>query len=168
MTDAATRARLLIAGFLLGVGLGGFFDGLVFHQLLQWHHLLSTLVPPTSPDTLELNMRADGLFHAATWLVTLLGVVVLAGAAGEVAGRGRTLFGGFLVGWGVFNVVEGIVDHHVLQLHHVRPGPEELLYDLAFLAWGAAMFVAGVALLRAAARGPVVDDVAEERGAAPA
>jgi uncharacterized membrane protein len=26
---------------LLGIGLGGFFDGIVLHQILQWHHMLS-------------------------------------------------------------------------------------------------------------------------------
>jgi uncharacterized membrane protein len=53
-----------------------------------------------------------------------------------------------LAGWGGFNVVEGIVDHHLLNLHHVRPGPDALLYDLGFLAWGAVMLVTGTAVLR--------------------
>jgi uncharacterized membrane protein len=26
------------AGILFGLGLGGFFDGIVLHQVLQWHH----------------------------------------------------------------------------------------------------------------------------------
>jgi uncharacterized membrane protein len=26
--------------FLLGVGLGVFLDGIVLHQVLQWHHML--------------------------------------------------------------------------------------------------------------------------------
>ena len=60
----------------------------------------------------------------------------------------RTLIGGALAGWGLFNVVEGIVDHHLLNLHHVRPGPDQLAYDLGFLAWGALMLLAGVALVR--------------------
>ena len=60
----------------------------------------------------------------------------------------RTLIGGALVGWGLFNVVEGIVDHHLLNLHHVRPGPDQLAYDIGFLAWGAVMLVTGVLLIR--------------------
>lgn len=28
------------AGYLLGFALGGFFDGILLHQVLQWHHLL--------------------------------------------------------------------------------------------------------------------------------
>jgi uncharacterized membrane protein len=65
----------------------------------------------------------------------------------------RTLIGGALVGWGLFNVVEGVVDHHLLRLHHVRPGPDQLAYDLGFLAWGALMLVVGVVLVRGSWRG---------------
>ena len=35
----------------------------------------------------------------------------------------RSLLGWSLVGWGLFNLVEGVVDHHILQIHHVRRGP---------------------------------------------
>ena len=48
----------------------------------------------------------------------------------------------------MFNTVEGVIDHHVLNLHHVRPGPDEVLYDLAFLAWGIVMLVAGILMIR--------------------
>ena len=62
------------------------------------------------------------------------------------------LVGGLLAGWGTFNVVEGIVDHHLLRIHHVRPGPNELAYDLGFLAWGASMLAAGLLLMRSGDR----------------
>ena len=29
-------------GILLGVGLGGFVDGMMLHQILQWHHTLTS------------------------------------------------------------------------------------------------------------------------------
>jgi uncharacterized membrane protein len=54
-----------------------------------------------------------------------------------------------LTGWGLFNVVEGIVDHHILQVHHVRDdlgGP--LVWDLGFLVFGIALIVAGWSLHR--------------------
>jgi uncharacterized membrane protein len=139
------------AAVVLGIGLGGFFDGIVFHQLLQWHHVLSSTVAPTSVAGLELNTLADGVFHSATWLLTLLGVWLLvralrsgtAGADGPVAGTGagRLVLGGMIGGWGLFNLAEGLIDHYLLRIHHVRPGPDEALYDLAFLVWGA-LFVA--------------------------
>jgi uncharacterized membrane protein len=143
------RRRSVLPALLLGIGLGGFFDGIVLHQLLQWHHLLSAHVPPDSVENLQLNTVADGLFHAAAWLVTVVGVFLLCGAVrnGEWPGWSRFV-GGLLAGWGGFNLAEGLVDHHLLGLHHVRPGPDQLAYDLGFLAWGAAMLVAGVLLLR--------------------
>lgn len=144
------RRRLLIAGILLGIGLGGFFDGIVLHQVLQWHHMVSSPVPPDTLADLELNTLADGLFHAATWIVTLAGVLVLllAGDGRAEVGARRRFAGGLLIGWGGFNLVEGLVDHHLLGLHHVRPGPDALLWDLGFLAWGLAMLVGGLVLIR--------------------
>jgi uncharacterized membrane protein len=144
------RRRLLIAAILLGIGLGGFFDGIVLHQVLQWHHLVSNPVPPDTLADLELNTLADGLFHAATWIVTLAGVLLLllAGEERSGVGAGRRFAAGMLIGWGGFNLVEGLVDHHLLGLHRVRPGPDELLWDVGFLAWGLLMVIGGMALLR--------------------
>jgi hypothetical protein len=65
------------AGLLFGVGLGGFFDGIVLHQLLQWHHMLSSWYPINSLDNLKLNTRWDGAFHSLTYLFVLGGLVVL-------------------------------------------------------------------------------------------
>jgi uncharacterized membrane protein len=143
------RRGSILPPLLLGIGLGGFFDGIVLHQLLQWHHLLSAHVPPDSVANLELNTLADGLFHAAAWVVTVAGVFLLWGVLrnGDRPAW-SSLLGGLLAGWGGFNLAEGLVDHHLLGLHHVRPGPDQLAYDLGFLAWGAAMLVAGVLLLR--------------------
>ena len=92
------RRRLVIAAVLLGVGLGGFFDGIVLHQILQWHHMISTLTPPNTLDDLELNTLGDGMFHAATWIVTVAGVIALMSANGaRDHDRGtRTLIGGLL------------------------------------------------------------------------
>ena len=43
------------AGILFGLGLGGFVDGIVLHQLLQWHHMLSGWYPIKSPENLNLT-----------------------------------------------------------------------------------------------------------------
>ena len=108
-----------------------------------------------SADTLanlERNTLGDGIFHAATWIITVAGVFVLIssnGARHEEGGMG-TLIGGALVGWGLFNLVEGLIDHHILNLHHVRPGADEFVYDVAFLAWGVIMLAAGALLIQAA------------------
>jgi uncharacterized membrane protein len=139
------RSRLIRAGILLGIGLGGLFDGIVLHQILQWHHMVSSATPPDTVADLELNTLGDGIVHAAAWVVTVAGVFVLMASNGARHERGgtRTLVGALFAGWGLFNVVEGLIDHHLLGLHHVRPGADQLLYDVAFLLWGGSMLVVG-------------------------
>jgi uncharacterized membrane protein len=145
-------------GLLLGLGLGGFVDGIVLHQLLQWHHMLTdygehAAFPSTTVDSLETNTFWDGVFHAGTWVSVTVGVFLLWRAAtlGHHA-TWRSLTGLLLAGWGLFNLVEGIVDHHLLTLHHVRDDvADPLPWDLGFLAFGAALLLVGWSLARRAA-----------------
>ena len=99
----------------------------------------------------------DGLFHAATYVATLAELLLLQSAARQPHPRWRTtlLNGLLLMGWGGFNLVEGLVDHHILGIHHVNetaPPEQWPLWDLGFLAWGAIMLLSGWALVRT--RGP--------------
>lgn len=143
---------LVRAGIVLGLGLGGFFDGIVFHQVLQVHHMLSAHPDAAVAGDLRLNVLADGLFHLATYALTVLGVglLVVAWRRPDVPPSWRTLVGAALVGWGVFNLAEGTVNHQLLGIHHVWPaGPGgTLVWDAAFLLWGAAMIAAGALLIR--------------------
>ncbi|MFC4541368.1 DUF2243 domain-containing protein [Halosolutus amylolyticus] len=147
------RAKPLVrAGIVLGIGLGGFFDGIVLHQLLQWHHMLSAWTAPTSVASLRLNVLADGLFHVGTYLFTIAGIALLVRAwrRPAVPRSGRTLVGSVIVGWGVFNLIEGLVNHHLLGIHHVWPaGPGSvLLWDVAFLLSGVVFVLGGYAVIR--------------------
>jgi uncharacterized membrane protein len=149
---------LAAPGIVLGLGLGGFLDGIVLHQIVQWHNMLSSTErwPATTLEGLEANMRGDGLFHAATWILTVLGLWLLWNALRKDAyGSGRSLVGWMLAGWGVFNVVEGIVDHQILGLHNVHEGSNELAWDLGFLAFGAALILGGWLLARDRDAAPV-------------
>lgn len=134
-------------GLLLGVGLGGFVDGIVIHQMLQWHHMVSdTNHPVTTLEGLETNTFADGLFHVSTWVFVLAGMLLTIGAwrQGRLAPTWRFQIGLLLAGWGIFNLVEGIIDHHILGVHHVRDdlgGP--LSWDLGFLAFGLILLAGG-------------------------
>jgi len=146
------RTPLVAAGILLGAGLGGFVDGIVLHQILQWHNMLSGQLPPDTLVRAKVNMYWDGLFHAAVWVLTAIGLAMLWAATGraDVPHSGRTLAGGLLLGWGMFNVVEGLIDHALLGLHHVYEyAPNHLPADLGFLAFGLALLLAGGALVRA-------------------
>ena len=142
-----------LPAILLGIGLGGFLDGIVLHQVLQWHHLLTSegSYPATTVAGLETNTLWDGLFHAATWIAVAAGLWLLwrrrDGSLRAISGR--AFVGWMLVGWGLFNVVEGLVDHHLLTIHHVREGVDQRwAYDVGFLAFGAALIVVGWALTR--------------------
>jgi uncharacterized membrane protein len=100
---------------------------------------------------MKVNMLWDGLFHMFTWLVTALGVALLwrAGQRPEVPWSTRTLVGSMAIGWGAFNLVEGILDHQILGIHHVHPGADQLAWDIGFLALGAVLVLGGVSLVRA-------------------
>ena len=149
------RGAVIAPGILLGAGMGGFFDGILLHQNLQWHNMLSSYIPPVTLVATKINMVWDGLFHAATWLVTALGIALLwhAGTRRDVSFRTSTFVGSLALGWGLFNVVEGVIDHHILGLHHVHPGAGQLAWDLGFLGLGAVLIGLGVALLRSPRRG---------------
>lgn len=141
---------LISAGVLLGAGLGGFLDGIVFHQILQWHQMLSARVPSDTVINVKVNMFWDGIFHAAVWLLTVSGLAVLwrAGQRRDVTWSGQTFIGSLLVGWGAFHLVEGLIDHMWLGLHHVHEyGDQPWLWDMMFLAAGAALVWIGRSLM---------------------
>ena len=79
--DTPKRRFPLAAGLLFGLGLGGFFDGIVLHQLLQWHHMVSSSHPVTDLQSLEFNTFWDGLFHASTYIFVVAGLILLWRAA---------------------------------------------------------------------------------------
>ena len=124
--------------------MGGFIDGIVLHQLLQWHHMRTGdgVLGERSAHTvagLEANTLGDGLFHLGTLILTVVGIFLL---SSRLRGARHNwsrweLVGWMLFGWGAFNVVEGVIDHQILGIHHVRDdlgGP--LGWDLGFLASG--------------------------------
>ena len=145
------RGPLISAGIFLGLGLGGFVDGIVLHQILQWHHMLSSVRPTITVSDMELNMVWDGLFDASTWIMTVIGIGLLwrAGQRDDVPWSSNTFLGSILLGAGAFNFFEGLIDHQILGIHHVKPGPNELAWDLGFLASGVILAAIGWILLRA-------------------
>ena len=132
------------SGILLGIALGGFLDGILLHQIIHWHNMGSAVVPPTTVATLKQNMAWDGVFHLVVWTCTLIGVYWLHADARRAAPLpGPSRFTGLLLlGWGLFNLVEGLIDHHLLGLHHVRDLPHHVpAYDWLFLLVGGVGFI---------------------------
>ena len=146
--DVSQRTFPLAAGVLFGLGLGGFFDGIVLHQLLQWHHMLSGWYPINSIENLELNTLWDGIFHSTTYVLVTAGLFILWRTAHRrhLYWSNKLLVGTLLLGWGIFNFIEGIIDHEILGLHHVNelvPPPQRVYWDVGFLVWGVAMIIGG-------------------------
>jgi len=135
----------------MGAGLGGFIDGIVFHQILQWHNMLSGWIAPDDIVAIKVNMVWDGYFHLAVWLMTVAGLGILLRGVSRAKAHFpvRSCAGALPLGWGVFNVLEGIIDHHVLGVHRVNAGSEfALAWDVGFVILGVALIAAGVRIRR--------------------
>lgn len=142
--------RSLLAVTLIGIGMGGFVDGILFHQILQLHNMLSNVVLRDTLENEQVNMFWDGLFHALTWTMTGAGILLFwstARRATAVPGP-AAFWGSVLLGWGLFNLVEGLIDHQILQVHHVYQNGNHLLWDMVFLLAGVLLCVTGGALVR--------------------
>jgi uncharacterized membrane protein len=102
MREARRSHRTPVAGILIGIGLGEFVDGMALHQIAQWHNMLSSIVPPHTMDDMRVNMTWDGLFHALTWVITLVGILRLRSAAYARAPVPslRAYTGQLILGWG--------------------------------------------------------------------
>lgn len=146
------RRAFTWAGYLLGFSLGGFFDGILLHQILQWHHLLSAVDRPPFRD-LRVQVMADGLFHAAMYLIAMIGLWNLFRARHIFAERAadRLLAANVLIGFGVWHVVDAVLFHWTLQIHHIRMDQNPLLWDILwFVAFGLLFIGAGMLLRRGA------------------
>lgn len=146
------RSGLLVAaGILIGAGLlAGFVDGILLHEILQWHHMVTSIRPANTLSDLKANTLGDGLFHVGTWVMTVIGIVLLwrAGGRSDVPWSPKIFGGSLLLGAGLFDFIEGIVDHQILGIHHVKPGPNQLAWDVGFLILGAVLAVIGWIILR--------------------
>ena len=138
--------RLKQAALLLGFSLGGFFDGILLHQVLQWHHLLSNVQAAALQD-LRAQVLADGLFHALMYVIATIALARLWGARRGLAqpGAGRLLQAWALIGFGVWHVVDGVLSHWITGIHRVKvDSSNPLAWDLFwFAAFGVVPLVAG-------------------------
>lgn len=142
---------LIYPAMILGIGIGGFIDGIVLHQILQWHEMLSNKFPPNTLIQKSMNMFWDGIFHLFTLLSTIVGVYLLWKLLkkNNINTSGYLLSGGMLAGWGVFNLIEGIINHQILQMHNVREiTANKDLWNYGFLLFGIALLLVGWLIIR--------------------
>jgi uncharacterized membrane protein len=150
------RDPLIVAATFLGAGMGGFIDGIVFHQILQLQGMVSARTPKTSMENVQVNLFWDGVFHLFTWSRVAIGLKWLCDASKQLGVlSGRTLIAGMLIGWGVFNVVDGLVNHVLLDLHHVVEQLGRSVWDWVFLIFGLSLTATGAWLLRRSPDSPI-------------
>lgn len=152
MANTLTLKPVTTAGTVLGIGMGGFVDGILFHQMLQIHNMVSARISPEELIGAKVNMFWDGAFHAVVWIVTAIGIAMLWNTIKrkDVLHSGQAFFGALLLGFGIFNLVEGVIDHHILELHHVYERAGLSIWDWVFLASGVALIATGLLMIRGA------------------
>ncbi len=131
------------SALVVGFGMGGFLDFMLLHLILQWHHMISNRLRSDTLEALQRNIFWDGVGQAVMWVITLAGVIVLLRAAQHHSALPTTLWfvGLFVVGWGIFNFLDGTLNHYVFALHNVREDAANVhAWNLGF------MIVAGVLL----------------------
>jgi len=133
-------ARTAFAAGTLGFALGGFFDGILLHQVLQWHHFLS-LLPSEAEAGLQRQVLWDGLFHVAVYAVAVFGLWQLWLARGALAGdraapaTSRFMLVAALLGFALWQIVDVVGFHWIAGIHRIRVDvPNPLAWDLGWLA----------------------------------
>ena len=148
------RRRVLVASAGLGFAFGGFFDGILLHQILQWHHLLSLVA---GAGDLAAQVMWDGYFHAAMYVIAAISLWVLWRLPSSATFT-TLLPAGLLIGFGVWHIVDGVLSHWVLQIHRIRLDTQyPLAWDIGWMAiFGVVPLAAGWRMLaRRGQRRPV-------------
>ncbi|AZO39370.1 MAG: DUF2243 domain-containing protein [Mesorhizobium sp.] len=137
--DAVNRSRhdvnrqALCGWLLVGFALAGFFDGIVLHQILQWHHLLSAFSPGSD---LRFQVMSDGLFHLVMYLLLVLASILLVAARATNSRVVTTseILRLSLVGFGMWHVADAVVFHWLLGLHRIKINSDApLAWDIGWL-----------------------------------
>lgn len=139
------RTRNVWSGILFGLGFVAFIDETVFHQLLHWHHFYDK-------STTDIGLVSDGLFHAFSWLATIGGLFLFADLRRRSTLWLKLWWGGVLLGAGVFQLYDGIIQHKLMRLHQIRYVENVIVYDLVWNIAALAMIIVGGILVWRARR----------------
>ena len=142
---------LTAAATVLGIGIGGFIVGIIFHQILQWHEMISNKIPPVNYVAKSINMFWDGIFHAVTLIITAAGIILLWQLLKrkDIDNSGYLLTGGLLSGFGLFNLLEGLMDHQILKLHNVKEvTSDKQAWNIGFLVFSGVLIIIGYFIVK--------------------
>ncbi len=150
--ENVNKRKSTASAILIGIGLAGLIDIIIFHAILQWHHTSSHVIIPNTIEALQMNLLHDGLFLSFSLIITIAGVILLWHASSSnnknsLLSNKRSFIGLALIGFGGFNTIEGIINHLVLEMHHVIDVANPLAFDLTFLVVGGLAFLAAGGLL---------------------
>lgn len=133
--------RSLLAGILVGIGVAGFIDETIFHQLLHWHHFYDKSTP-------TVGLVSDGLFHAFSWACIVGGLFLFADIRRRGTYRHLRFLAGFCFGLGGFQLYDGTIQHKLMRLHQIRYHVSVVPYDLVWNVLAAIVLVVGIVLYR--------------------
>lgn len=139
--------RSTLSGALMGIGVAGFIDETVFHQLLHWHHFYDRSTP-------SWGLISDGLFHAFSWFCVVAGLFLFADLRRRDAWLSLRHWAGFCFGLGGFQLYDGLIQHKWWHIHEIRYHVGLLPYDVAWNIIAGAILVLGILLLRRAQHAP--------------
>lgn len=132
--------KSMVATTLIGIGLMGAVDEIIFHQILSWHHFYDRATP-------VIGLVSDGLLHSAELIFLILGSFMLSNLRSQHVFSSRAGWAGLFLGLGAFQLFDGLIDHKVLRLHQIRYGVDILLtYDVMWNAVGAVLLLVGLVL----------------------
>ncbi|WP_079526164.1 DUF2243 domain-containing protein [Solibacillus isronensis] len=138
--DLEVSRRNMWSGILFGIGLIAFIDETVFHQLLRWHHFYDK-------STTDIGLISDGIFHAFSWFATIAGLFLFA----DLRRRNGLIFqrwlGGVLLGVGVFQLYDGIIQHKWMRIHQIRYVDNVIVYDIVWNVSALIILLIGIYLL---------------------
>lgn len=143
------KGPYIAACLLVGMGMGGFIDGIVLHQILQWHQMISNKLPPDTLLRKNVNMFWDGIFHVFTWILSFTGIVLILKNQTPIKNRLSIFTGAVIAGWGIFNFLDSILNHYIFKLHNLRENttiPE--VYNHSFLIFSMILMLSGFLILK--------------------
>lgn len=156
VTDRPAPPAPVAGAWVLGFALGGFVDGILLHQVLQWHHLLS-LVPGEALRDIRAQILADGAFHVGMYAIAVVGLWMIWRRRAGLSGTGadRRVAAGAAFGFALWQAVDTVVFHWLIGIHRIRVDvPNPLVWDVGWLVvFGGPSLLLGLWLNRTADRG---------------
>jgi uncharacterized membrane protein len=150
--ESDSKRKSAISAILIGIGIAGLIDIIIFHAILQWHHTSSHMITPNTIESLQINILHDGVFLTFSLIITISGIIILWVSQSSknkdyFLSYKRSFIGLVFIGFGGFNTIEGIINHHILQMHHVIEVADPFIFDLTFLVIGGLAFLTLGALM---------------------